>query len=152
MFRGLLFVCFMLGTGLANAQEVQPVPHAPIAKGDQLWVLKNGTVIGKFNGSRFENGDYVSVDGTIVGSAFGCLPRQPQAPPPQPFPVPPPFETPKLEVPELPELPELPEADGPDLLQVLTTVGGIIAGWYIGRKYADDDDEQDAPAKEPAVA
>lgn len=146
--RGLLVCLGILAcVEIANSQEIQSVPNAPAAKGDQVWVVRDGTIVGKFTGNQFADGAYINVNGTVVGTF--CRPQAPQ-PQPQPFPVPPPFETPKVE-PAPPMPPVVPEASGPDLLQVLTTVGGIIAGWYIGRKYADDDDEQDAPAKEPAV-
>jgi len=146
---GLLVGLLFAGSAL-QAQEIQSTPNKPVAYGDQLWVVRDGKVVERYTDQTFKNGHIININGVNIGSTFGCPPRQQE--PPQ-F-SPPPFEAPKPEVPELPAVPPVdvaPVDSGPNLLQIALFVSALVGGYYVGRKAASDDKDEDEPADVPAA-
>jgi len=141
---GLLFAASAL-----QAQEIQSTPNTPVAFGDQLWIVRDGKVIERYTDKTFTNGHIVNINGVNIGSTFGCPPRQQE--PPQ-F-TPPPFEAPKPDVPVLPVPPVdvAPADSGPNLLQIALFVSALVGGYYVGRKAASDDKDEDEPADVPVA-
>ena len=121
-----------------------PLLEAAETSGNQIWVMDNGTVVAKLSAIDMVNREF-----TVESGRMFCRPRQPDAPA---QPAPPAYEPPAFQLPN--DLGDSIDAasSGPDLLQVILTIAGGAIGFIIGRKQAEDDDDEDAPEKtEPAA-
>ena len=124
------------------AQGISPVPNPPAATGTQVWIIDNGKIVEKMTDADFLRGEYARVGSTFVGEAF-CRP-QPSTPAPPSYDAPPPFAEP-------PTADVAPVEGESDLLKIILAVAGGVGGFFLGKKTADDDADNEEAEKPPAA-
>lgn len=107
--------------------------------GDELWVIKNGTIVGKVSTQEAKEGAEVFVGDVKFTACFlRPEPAPPTLTPPPEFVVEPPAVEPEDVVEPAEETSEV------DLVSILFYVVTAGLGWYIGRNQADDDENDNS--------